>query len=113
MSPTSSSCVTSHDVLGKIVLDRSKSKLGKIEEIVLDKVSGQTKYIVLSFGGVLGLGNEFFAFPWKAFKYSKEDESFILNIDKHQLKAEQGFNKDNWPDMAGWPQTIDTQYVGW
>lgn len=103
--------VRTADVLGKVVKSPNLEKLGKIEEIVLDKLSGQCRYIVLSFGGFMGFGDDYFAFPWKSFSYNKEEACFILNVDKEKLKKENGFNKDTWPDMTSWEISIDGYYL--
>lgn len=104
------SIVRTDDVIGKEVKSLQLESLGQIREIVLDKISGQTRYVVLSFGGFLGFGEDYFAFPWKSISYNKEHECFILNIDKSKLKKEHGFNRNQWPDMNTWPSTIDTYY---
>ncbi len=110
MKDHSSQVVKSREVIGVEVKNKEKEDMGKIEEIVLDKVSGQARYVVLSFGGMLGLGDKYFAFPWKAISYSPEDECFILDVDKDKLKEEQGFDKEHWLDMAQWPETVDAYY---
>jgi len=74
--------------------------LGKIEEIMLDVPTGRIAYAVLSFGGVLGMGNKLFAVPWQALTLNERDHEFILNVDKQELENAPGFDKDNWPDMA-------------
>jgi sporulation protein YlmC with PRC-barrel domain len=102
--------VKSDEVIGVDVKDKDKKDIGKIEEIVLDKIAGQVRYVVLSFGGALGLGGKYFALPWKSISYDKADDCFILNTDKSRLKNERGFDKDNWPDMAQWSQTVDSYY---
>lgn len=102
--------VRTKDVIGKEVKSVQLESLGEIKEIVLDKVSGQTRYVVLSFGGFLGFGDEYYAFPWKSISYNSHEECFILNVDKSKLKKEYGFDKDHWPDMSTWPSTIDTYY---
>lgn len=104
------SIVRTEDVIGKEVKSPNLESLGEVEEIVLDKTTGQTRYVVLSFGGFLGFGEDYFAFPWKSISYNKAEECFILNVDKSKLKQEYGFDKDHWPDMANWPNTIDSYY---
>lgn len=86
------------DVIGKKVLSPQGENLGKIEEVVLDKVEGNVRYVALSFGGILGLGDKLFALPWKAITYNKEEEAFILNIDKSRLESAEGFDKNSWPN---------------
>lgn len=110
MESHSENIVRTDDVIGKEVKSPELESLGEIEEIVLDKYDGQAKYIVLSFGGFLGFGEDYFAFPWKAISYDKENECFILNISKDKLKKEYGFDKDNWPDMSTWPTTLNNYY---
>ncbi|WP_454783555.1 PRC-barrel domain-containing protein [Legionella sp. WA2022007384] len=102
--------VRTEDVKGKDVKSPELESLGEIEEIVLDKFTGEARYVVLSFGGFLGLGEKYFAFPWKSISYNPDEECFILNINKSKLKKEYGFDKDHWPDMATWPKTIDAYY---
>lgn len=102
----------SEEVIGIEVKNFSKEKLGEIEEIMLDKVSGRVAYVVLASGGFLGLGEKFFAIPWNAINYDPNEECFILNIDKDRLKNAPGFEKDNWPDMAdkSWGRTVSDYY---
>jgi len=99
--------VRSADVIGKSVENLNTENLGSIEEIVLDKFSGEVRYVVLSFGGLLGMGDKYFAFPWKSFSYSKERETFILSVDKEKLKNSKGFPKDQWPVSDEWSQMIN------
>jgi len=111
MNDRSSNIVRSDEVIGKAVKNLDKQHLGEIEEIVLDKLTGQVHYVVLSFGGLLGLGDKFFAIPWNAISYSPGDKCFILNVSKDKLKDAPGFDKDHWPDMAAeqW-RNIDAFY---
>ena len=95
-----SNLVKTSNVIGVDVKNAAKEDLGKIEEIILHKTSGNVCYVVLSFGGILGMGDKLFSIPWNAIHYDNEDRCFILNVDKEKLKRAPGFDKDNWPDMA-------------
>lgn len=112
MKEHSENVVKTDDIIGKSVYGRDKEKLGKIEEIVLDKISGQARYVVLSFDTFMGFGGKYFAFPWKAISYDKDKEGFMLSVVKEKLEASQGFDKDNWPDMAqeSWQTKIGGYY---
>jgi len=98
MKKHSEEIVRTSDVIGQKVLNAQRDNIGTIEEIVLGKVEGEARYAVLSFGGILGLGDKLFAIPWKLVSYSPEDEAFILNVSKERLESANGFDKDNWPD---------------
>lgn len=106
------SVVKTKDVVGVCVKNANDEDLGKIEEIILDKVQGNVRYAVLSFGGFLGMGDKLFSIPWKALHYNKAKDSFVLNIDKEKLKNAPGFDKNNWPDWSDetWGTSIYDYY---
>ena len=76
--------------------------LGRIEDIMISVESGQIAYAVVSFGGVLSLGNKLFAFPWSSLHVDSSKRKVILNLDKKTLSKAKGFDKDHWPDSSGW-----------
>lgn len=86
--------------------------LGKIEEFMIDLDGGKIAYAVLSFGGILGVGDKLFAIPFNALKLDMDEECFVLDVDKDELKDAPGFDKDDWPDMANykWGEDIYSYY---
>lgn len=86
--------------------------LGSLHEIMLDVESGRISYAVLSFGGVLGLGNKLFAIPWSALTLSTAEHKFILDIPRDRLEKAPGFDKSDWPDFADrtWGEKIHSYY---
>ena len=92
--------VRAEEVIGVKVIDPANENIGKIYEIVLDKVSGQVNYVVLESGSILGLGGKFFAIPWNSIHYDTDEEAFRLNVDKQVLNDAPGFDKDNWPEFS-------------
>jgi sporulation protein YlmC with PRC-barrel domain len=87
-------------LIGEDVYNTADEDLGDIKEIMLDMRQGTIAYAVLSFGGVMGLGNKLFAVPWEALTLDTENKRFILNVSKAKLKDAPGFDKDDWPDLA-------------
>jgi sporulation protein YlmC with PRC-barrel domain len=85
---------------GDRVRNTAGEDLGKVEEIMIDLSSGRVAYVVLSFGGFLGIGDKLFAMPWDALRVDEGEHQFILDVDKQTLENAPGFDKDNWPDMA-------------
>jgi sporulation protein YlmC with PRC-barrel domain len=85
---------------GDRVRNPAGEDLGNIEEITLDLESGQIAYAVLSFGGLLGIGDKLFAVPWSAMRLDQAEHEFLLDIDRKTLEQSPGFDKSNWPDMA-------------
>ena len=99
-------------LIGDDVYNHEDEELGDIKEIMLDMRSGQIAYAVLSFGGVLGMGDKLFAVPWERLTLDTVNKRFLLNVDKDLLKDAPGFNKDNWPDMGSdaWNQQMEAFY---
>jgi len=87
-------------------------KLGSIKEIMLDILSGKVSYVVLSFGGILSIGEKLFAVPWNALKVDTVNKRFVFDVDEARLKAAPGFDNDHWPNMADptWAKSIHSYY---
>lgn len=110
MENRSSQVVRTSEVIGKkVISSHDKENLGKIEEIVLDKLCGEVRYAVLSLGGFMGVGKDYYAIPWRSLEFSANDDAFRVKIDKEKLKGASGFNKTEWPDFADvtWIKSID------
>jgi sporulation protein YlmC with PRC-barrel domain len=88
-------------LIGDRVRNMAGEDLGKVEEIMIDMEGGRVAYAVLSFGGVLGLGNKLFAVPWEALTVDTEEHKMVLNVDHATLENAPGFDKDNWPGTEG------------
>ncbi len=104
--------VKANDVVGVDVRNPENENLGNVEAIMLDKYQGTVQYVVLSFGGFLGMGDKFFAMPWEIFSYDDDKDCFVINVDKEKLKNSPGFDKDNWPNMIdpSWTKEIHDYY---
>lgn len=97
---------------GDRVVNLQGDDLGEIQDIMLDVPSGRVAYAVLSFGGVLGLGDKLFAIPWGALTLDANRQCFVLDIERERLKHAPGFDKHHWPSMAdpGWAVEVHDYY---
>ena len=107
-----SAVVSASKIIGEAVINRQKEDLGKVHDLVIDTERGSVAYLVLSFGGFMGMGNKLFAIPWQAFEFSKSEYKLVLNVDKEKLKKAPGFDPENIPDFAdlSWGETVHTYY---
>jgi len=87
-------------LLGNDVYNKDGEDLGDIKEFMVDMATGKIAYAVLSFGGMLGLGDKLFAVPWAALTLDTERKRFTLNVPKASLKDAPGFDKGHWPPMS-------------
>ena len=54
------SLIGSDKVQGTAVYGADGEKIGSIERVMIEKVSGKVSYAVLSFGGFLGIGDDYY-----------------------------------------------------
>lgn len=87
-------------LLGNDVYNSEGEDLGDIKEFMIDMSSGRVEYAVLSFGGVLGMGDKLFAVPWAALELDTANKRFTLDVMKEALHEAPGFDQDHWPSMS-------------
>ena len=92
--------LSSSTLSGDSIKNPQGESLGDLKDIMIDTTSGKVAYAVLSFGGVLGMGNKLFAVPWGALTVDGENKCLLLNASKERLKDAPGFDKDHWPNFA-------------
>jgi hypothetical protein len=79
--------IGSDKVEGTSVYGADRSKIGSIERVMIDKVSGRVSYAVLGFGGILGLGNDHYPLPWQSLKYDTELGGYVTGITTKELEG--------------------------
>ena len=104
--------LSANTLIGDAVKNLSQEDVGNIKELMIDTDAGRIAYAVLSFGGVLGIGDKLFAVPWSALQIDTANKQFILDVSKEALEQAPGFDKDNWPNMADrdWAHDIHAYY---
>lgn len=90
--------LTASSIIGDKVYNLQNEKLGEIKDIMIDLVVGKIEYFVIEFGGFLGLGEKYFAIPFRLLNVNEEKEAFILDQSKAILEKAPGFDKDHWPE---------------
>src|SRR5471030_816408 len=63
------SLIASDNVEGTAVYGTDQKKIGKLERVMIDKLSGKVAYAVFSFCGFMGMGEDFYPMPWSTLKY--------------------------------------------
>src|SRR5213592_1654844 len=84
-SPQSHSLIASDRVEGTPVRRTDGEKIGTIERLMIDKVSGNVAYAVLSFGGFLGMGQKHLPVPWTRLNYDAKLGAYHLDLTDEEL----------------------------
>jgi len=95
--------IASDRVEGTAVRRPSGERIGHIERLMIDKVSGKVSYAILSFGGFLGMGTNLLPLPWARLTYNRTFEAYELDIDDDELRRAPSFRADkdfDWGDRS-------------
>ena len=78
--------IGSDKVEGTAVYASDGSKIGSIQRVMIDKVSGKVAYAVMSFGGFLGMGEDYYPVPWSMLNNDTSLEGYRTNLTKEQIE---------------------------
>ena len=102
--------IASNKVEGTNVYNRDREKLGSIYNFMVDKRSGKVEYAVLQFGGLFGLGSDYYPLPWDVLVYDTDQGGYLVNLDKAVLEkapryaggSEPAFDRDYGREVYGY-----------
>ena len=89
--------IASNKVEGTSVFDAQGEKLGTIYNFMVNKDSGQVEYAVLQFGGLFGLGADYYPLPWEKLSYDVDEGGYVVDIDKEALEDAPRYGDDTEP----------------
>jgi|SwirhirootsSR2_FD_contig_121_255722_length_888_multi_7_in_0_out_0_1 hypothetical protein len=89
----------SSEIVGLSVKDVADKDAGKIEDLMMD-ARGHIAYAIVSFGGLLGVGDKLYAVPWDAMVIDREHKTAYLDVSKETLERAPSFAKDKWPEST-------------
>ncbi len=88
-------------------------RIGHIERLMIDKVTGRVSYAILSFGGFLGMGTNLLPLPWARLTYNPRFEAYELDIDDDELRRAPSFRADKDFDWGNRSQEAELhRYYG-
>ncbi|HYZ34904.1 MAG TPA: PRC-barrel domain-containing protein [Crenalkalicoccus sp.] len=97
-----SSLIAASKVNGTAVYNRAGERLGSVYDLMINKVSGQVAYAVMSFGGFLGIGERYHPLPWKSLTYDTRLGGYVVDVSRDQLERAPSYGRDEtpWSDPA-------------
>ena len=94
------------DLIGMKVEGTDGKNLGKILDLVIDPADASIDYAVLDFGGIVRIGDKYFAVPWDVLAWMEDRKKITLDVTKKDLKHAPGFDKNYWPDLTDRTQSV-------
>jgi sporulation protein YlmC with PRC-barrel domain len=89
--------ISSDKVEGTSVYNPAGDKLGSIDDLMIDKISGHVNYAVLEFGGFLGMGTDRYPIPWSMLKYDTGHGGYVVPLSEERLKNAPKYASDTVP----------------
>jgi hypothetical protein len=108
--------IASDKVEGTAVYRSNGEKVGTIERLMIDKISGKVAYAVMSFGGFMGIGEDYYPLPWSLLTYNPKLEGYEVNISEQQLKGAPKYSRHeswDWSDPARGRKVYDYYGAPW
>ena len=90
--------IASAKVIGAEVYNKDAENIGKIHDVMIDKKSGQVAYAVMSFGGFLGLGEDYHPIPWPLLTYNSRLGGYVVNLTRAQLEGAPSYAEGAEPE---------------
>jgi uncharacterized protein YrrD len=104
--------IASDKVEGTDVRRSDGDKIGSIYRLMIDKRSGHVEYVVMSFGGFLGMGESRRPIPWNVLRYNEDLDAYELDVSEDQLRTAPEYSDDedfDWSDND-WNRDMRTHY---
>ncbi len=99
----------------KNVINLKNEKLGQVKDMIID-AEGCVSYVLVGFGGTLGIGEKMVPVPWEAIRlqHSGEDMSLLIDVPKDRFEGAPYFVDREWSNYAstGWEERIRNYYEG-
>jgi hypothetical protein len=93
--------IGSDKVEGTPVYRSNGERVGTIERVMIDKLTGKVAYAVMSFGGFMGIGEDYYPLPWSLLTYNERLDGYEVNVSEQQLKGAPKYSRNetwDWSD---------------
>jgi hypothetical protein len=99
------------DLIGCSVENRKDELLGTIHDFIVN-ANGCISYIILSYGGVLGVGARMVPIPWNMIEIT--DRKFVADVQTPALDEAPSFVQESWLLMPEheWHDIVDKYFSG-
>ena len=103
------SLIDSSRVNGTDVYGADREKIGHIDHLMIDKLSGNVAYAVMNFGGFLGIGEDHQPLPWKSLRYDMQLDGYVTDLTKDRLEGAPA-RADGWDRDRSYEERLHDHY---
>ena len=102
--------ISSEKVDGTAVYGRDGEQVGSVHHVMIGKRDGKVRHAVVSYGGFLGIGEDYFPLPWSELTYDERRGGYVVDRDVDQLKNGPRYRRDQEPS---WDASYDEQLTSY
>jgi uncharacterized protein YegP (UPF0339 family) len=104
--------ISSHKMEQYDIVNKKGEDMGQAQTFVMDMREGMIAFVLVAFGGILGISDKWFAMPWAALEWHPETMRFILDMPDEVLKNAPGMDKDSWlEEISKWEEERDLELL--
>lgn len=105
-----SAAMSKDRLIGSSVQNTQGNDLGKISDVSLDK-EGNIRFAILSYGGIMGIGDKLIPIPLDAISF-KDEKLAVVNISEEKLKTAPSISKEQGVDISNraWVEETSSFY---
>jgi len=87
ITPSTPKALYTSDLIGATVKNLEGESLGSIQELVLDPQDAKIKNVIVSMGGLLGIGAKAVAIPWQEVTPQSDGKAVLVAMGKEELQS--------------------------
>ena len=98
--------ISTHDlimasrVIGAAVFNKAGERIGHVEDLSIEKVSGRSLYAIMSFGGFLGIGEHLHPLPWSILEFDAALNGYVVPLDRAALEGAPSLDRARLEDLG-------------
>lgn len=102
--------VAGSQVDGTPVFGKTGEKLGKIDDLMIEKATGRTTYALMSFDGFLGVGTRYYPIPWRMLDYDPDKHGYKTSLSREQIEKGRHVPDKEIKDEVEWREAVHAYY---
>lgn len=102
--------ISSEKVDGTAVYGRDGDRVGSVHHLMIGKRDGKVRHAIVSYGGFLGIGDDYFPLPWDALSYDESRGGYVVDQGADTLRNGPRYRRDENP---GWGRSYDEQIASY
>lgn len=87
------------ELIGRNVVSAQKTSAGEIKDLIIHMSTGDVRYAIVEFGGVMGVGDDLFAIPIKSLKATASGGDVVLDMTKARVQQQKSFPRNKFPAL--------------